>query len=239
MQHNYKRKIMDLDLKPFFEKYEAIANQVDAAFQRVRDRYPAEVQCKPGCADCCHAMFDLTLVEAMYLNHHFNNTYSGADLERLLENAGKLDRQAYKIKKSAYQMSREGVEDEVVLKDVAHKRLRCPLLNADDTCDLYAHRPIACRCYGIPQAIGGKGHTCGLSGFHPGQPYPSINRDIIHDQLAAISAALAQAIGSKYTGLADILVPVSMALITVYDDEYLGVKTDDGTDNNKQEREDT
>lgn len=218
---------MDIDLKPFFEKYEAIVSQVETAFQRVKGRFPEEVLCKPGCADCCHAMFDLTLVEAVYLNHHFNKTYSGAHRERLLEKAGKLDRQAYKIKKAAYQMSRDGMDDEAVLKEIALKRVRCPLLNDEDRCDLYAHRPIACRSYGIPQAIGGKGHTCGLSGFDPGRPYPSINRDIVHDQLAAISSALAQAIKSQYTGLAEILVPVSMALTTEYDDEYLGVKKDD------------
>ena len=102
---------MDLDLKPFFEKYEAIVRQVDAAFTRVKDHYPNEIKCKAGCADCCHAMFDLTLVEAMYLNHHFNKTHAGEERERLLEKADKLDRQGYKIKKSAYKMSRDGVEE--------------------------------------------------------------------------------------------------------------------------------
>jgi len=218
---------MNIEMTSFFEKYEVIVNQVEAAFQRVKNRYPEEVRCKPGCSDCCHALFDLTLVEGMYLNHQFNKTYSGSVRSRILEKAGKSDRQAYKIKKEAYKMNKDGKDDETVLKEIALKRIRCPLLNDEDMCDLYAFRPIACRCYGIPQAIGGKAHACGLSGFDPGKPYPSINRDIIHDQLAALSMALAQALKSKYTGLAEILVPVSMTLITEYNDEYLGIKPDD------------
>lgn len=228
---------MNLDLTPFFEKYETIVNQVETAFQRVKDRHSEEVRCKPGCSDCCHALFDLTLVEAMYLNHQFNKTYTGADRDRLLEKAGNSDRQAYKIKKAAYQMSKDGMDDEAVLKEIALKRIRCPLLNEEGLCDLYAFRPIACRCYGIPQAIGGKAHTCGLSGFDPGKPYPSINRDIIHDQLAAISMALSLAIKSKYSGLAEILVPVSMSLITEYNAEYLGIEPDNASDGPTKKRE--
>lgn len=229
---------MNIDLKPFFEKYETVVNHVDTAFQRVKDRYPDEVRCEPGCADCCHAMFDLTLIEAMYLNHQFNSKFpAGAVREQLLEKADKTDRQTYKIKKAAYKMSRDGMDDESVIKEIALKRIRCPLLNDENRCDLYAYRPIACRSYGIPQAIGGKGHTCGLSGFDPGRAYPSINRDIIHDQLAAISALIVHAIGSKYSGLTEIMVPVSMALITDYDDVYLGIKPEKQSEGNINERE--
>ncbi len=228
---------MNIDLKPFFEKYETVVSHVDTAFQRVKDRYPDEVRCEPGCADCCYAMFDLTLIEALYLNYQFNRKFSGADRSRLLEKADKTDRQTYKIKKAAYEMSRDGIDDESVMKEIALKRIRCPLLDDENGCELYAYRPIACRSYGIPQAIGGKGHTCGLSGFDPGKAYPSINRDITHDQLAAISAVLVHAIGSKYSGLTELMVPVSMALITEYDDAYLGIKTEDQSEGKINERE--
>ena len=74
-------------------------------------------------------------------------------------------------------------------------------------------------------AIGGKGHTCGLSGFVQGKNYPTFNQDVVHDQLMAISAELIQAIQSRHVKMGDVLVPLSMVLLTDYDEEYLGVGT--------------
>jgi hypothetical protein len=42
-----------------------------------------------------------------------------------------------------------------------------------------------------------------------------------------ISSELAQEIQSRYPKLAELLVPISMALLTDYTEEYLGVKSAD------------
>ena len=44
-----------------------------------------------------------------------------------------------------------------------------------------------------------------------------------------LSAELAASIQSKYARLGEMLVPLSMALATVYDDEYLGIQKTDET----------
>lgn len=221
---------MTLDFSPFFKRYEALVAKADKAFAQVQSRFPEAVKCQPGCADCCYALFDLTLVEALYINYHFNNQFSGASREELLEKANKADRKTYKIKKAAFKSSQKGEAEAEVLENVGRERIRCPLLNEENRCDLYAFRPIACRVYGIPMAIGGKGHTCGFSGFEPGQNYPTFNQDVVHDQLMALSADFVQAIGSRHVKMADVLVPLSMALLTDYDEEYLGL-TDPSADN--------
>jgi hypothetical protein len=99
---------------------------------------------------------------------------------------------------------------------------------------MYAFRPIACRVYGIPQAVGGKGRTCGFSGFKPGESYPTLNHDIIHDQLMAISSELVQAIRSKHTQMAEVLVPLSMALITDYNEAYMGISSENNEEETNQ-----
>ena len=76
---------MDIDFKPFFERYERIVAQADAAFQHVGKAHPDLVRCKEGCSDCCYAMFDLTLIEALYINHHFNENMTGSEKIRLIE----------------------------------------------------------------------------------------------------------------------------------------------------------
>ena len=62
---------MNFDLTPFFAEYEALAAQTDALFQRVSGDFSAEVKCCQRCSDCCHALFDVTLVEALYFNAKF------------------------------------------------------------------------------------------------------------------------------------------------------------------------
>jgi len=46
----------------------------------------------------------------------------------------------------------------------------------------------------------------------------------IHDRLVSMSLEIAGAINTKYPELHNMLVPVSMCLLTDYNKEYLGVK---------------
>ena len=93
-----------IDMKPYFKKYETIMGKVESVFQKMKDDFPQEVTCKQGCSDCCHALFDLTLVEALYVNHYFNQLFSGSKKDELIEKANKADRQTYKIKKKSLQI---------------------------------------------------------------------------------------------------------------------------------------
>ncbi len=213
-----------MNLEPFFEQYEALLKTADDLFNRVAGQFPQEVECKQGCADCCYALFDLTLVEALYIKQHFDRCFEGSDREKRLQIANRIDRQLYKIKRKAYKELEAGKSEEDILNELAEVKIRCPLLNDQDSCDLYAHRPITCRFYGIPTSIAGKGHTCGLSGFIEGQAYPTVNLEIIQKKLYELSEEIVRAIKSRYFRMGEMLVPLSMALLTAYDEEYLGSK---------------
>ena len=116
-----------------------------------------------------------------------------------------------------------GQNEEEILEILAKERVRCPLLNREDRCDLYDYRPITCRLYGVPTAIRGRGHTCKLSGFVSGKAYPTVHIDNIHRRLYEISLDLVRTIRSRHVKMADMLVPVSMALLTEFDETYLGL----------------
>lgn len=214
---------MTADFSPFFKKYEEIVMTVEKVFDQVKKQYPEYVVCQVGCSDCCHALFDLTLIEALYLSHQFSKKFQGPDREKRIEKADRSDRELYKIKKKAYKDFEGGKSEDAILMEMAETRSRCPLLNESEQCDLYEYRPITCRFYGIPTSIGGKGHSCGKSGFVTGEPYPSVNLDIIHRKLYELSDELVRAIKSKYVKMGDMLVPVSTAMLTEYDAEYLGL----------------
>ena len=214
---------MDIDLKPYFEKYESLVEKSEEAFNRVKAAHAECVKCEEKCADCCFALFDLTLIEALYIHHKFNEKYQGTEKAELLEKSNRADRRIYKIKRKAYNDLQAGKNEGEILAAMALERVRCPLLNEKELCDLYEYRPLTCRFYGVPTAIGGAGHTCGKSGFKQGEKYPTVNLDAVHSQLQQISAELLRDIQSKNIKLADLLVPLSSAVILDFDDVFLGI----------------
>jgi len=214
---------MDIDLKPYFEKYESLVEKSEEAFDRVKAAHTECVKCEEKCADCCFALFDLTLIEAMYLHHKFNEKFKGSAKVELVEKANRADRQIYKIKRKAFKELQSGRNEGELLAEMALERVRCPLLSEKDLCDLYDYRPLTCRFYGIPTAIGGAGHTCGKSGFKEGEKYPTVNLDAVYGQLQQISAELLRDIQSKNVKLVDLLVPLSSAVIMNFDEVFLGV----------------
>lgn len=142
---------------------------IDQAFEAVRKAHPEAIACGKGCADCCHAVFDLSLVEAVNLQAHFQG----------------LDHSVREQIADAAQEARQAWEQIMESRlDPAVARIRCPLL-AEGVCLCYEARPVNCRTYGIPTVIDGKGHVCGLSGFEPGESYPTVNlaalQRILHD----------------------------------------------------------
>ena len=218
---------MIADLEPIFKKYEAFVKQLDAVFETVRQQHPDCVKCELACSDCCHALFDLSLIEALYINRHFLDNIGDHRRVDVLEDANRVDRKIYQLKRKAFKAVESGEKsEEQVLLEMAAERVRCPLLNQDEQCDLYAYRPITCRLYGIPTAIGGRGHTCGLSGFAEGQSYPTVNLDSVHAMLHELSQEVIGLIQSTHVKMGDILMPLSMALLTVFDDNYLGLRSD-------------
>ncbi|MFW5836897.1 MAG: YkgJ family cysteine cluster protein [Desulfovibrionaceae bacterium] len=214
---------MALDFCRHFEEYEKLVAEVDLVFCRISETHPEQVRCEKGCSDCCYALFDLSLVEALYLNHHFNQNFEGQARSDILERADQADRAVYKVKRNAFKANEEGKPSSEILAELGKVRIRCPLLGEDDLCVLYDHRPITCRVYGLPMAIGGEARTCGKSGFTPGGSYPTVHIERIQDRLLELSQALVAELNTKHARMWDMLIPPSMALLTTFDENYLGV----------------
>ncbi|MBT3310837.1 MAG: YkgJ family cysteine cluster protein [Desulfobacteraceae bacterium] len=219
---------MNIDYRPFFKEYEELRDKADAAFNKVQKEYQGQVTCGLGCDDCCYALFDLSLIEAIYINTQFNKSFQGKKKADLVEAAGRIDRRIYKLKKKAYKDLENGKNEIEILGAISMERIKCPLLNDKKQCEMYENRPITCRIYGMPTSTAGSSHICGQTNFVEGEKYPTINMDIIHDQLYKISAMFAGSIKTKYTKLTDMLIPLSMALITDFNEEYLGISIEKG-----------
>ncbi len=148
----------------------------DQAFAAVRKAHSQAITCGKGCADCCHAVFDVSLVEAVNLQAHLRRLAPTVQGEIAV--AAQEARQAWEQVMSSR-------------LDPAVARIRCPLLDGEGLCLCYEARPVNCRTYGIPTVIDGKGHVCGLSGFEPGKSYPTVNLASLQRILHTLSVQLA------------------------------------------------
>lgn len=209
-------------LDAIFGEYEELRSEADMVFKHISHKYSDCVSCDKGCSDCCHALFDLSLVEAMYINKLFSEQFNyGRIRSDILEKASKTDRKLSKIKRDMYRLSKEGQTTDDIIYQVSELKSPCPLLNENNECWIYPYRPIICRLYGVPLDINGSSHVCGLSHFNKGIVYPAVKLSKIQARLAELSAQIANATDSPFD-LSDIYVPISMALLTKYDDVYFG-----------------
>ncbi len=212
------------DLSDIFARYEALVAETDALFAHIQSNFEDCVTCEQGCSDCCHALFDLSLVEAMYLNQAFTQSIPyGKERSDTLMRAADLDRIATRMKKDFYKASKEGKDATEIMHTAARLRMPCPLLNSENSCILYDKRPITCRLYGVPLNINGQGHVCGKNTFSKGGKYPTVHMGAIQQRLDAFSEEIARTVRSRFRELNQVFVPVSMALLTKYDEQYLGI----------------
>ncbi len=212
-----------MDFSIYIKKYEDLVQQIENVCLKVKEDHKDKVTCRQGCSDCCHALFDLTLVEAVAVKRRFDELFSGKMRHDILTEADITDRKIFKIKKQATEAEKIGSDGGRIIERISQEKIPCPLLNKENLCKMYDHRPIACRVYGIPTSTGGKGYTCGLSGFSKGENYPTLNMDAVYKRLYDISHDMVKDFKSKYTGMGGILVPLSMCLNTDYNDEYFGI----------------
>lgn len=159
---------MKEDLKDLFAA-------IDKAFSEVQEQFADEVQCRKGCDDCCHSVFDISLAEAAGILEHFQ-ALEPQDQQEIISAASEALASWDEISRNE--------------ADISKARIRCPLLNKEGYCFCYEVRPVNCRTYGIPTVIGGAGHVCGLSGFEPGMNYPSVNLEQLQKILFDFSVRL-------------------------------------------------
>ncbi|MCS6951764.1 MAG: YkgJ family cysteine cluster protein [Bryobacterales bacterium] len=123
-------------------RFRQICTEVEAEFERNRRRYGARIQCRPGCADCCHQLFQITEIEAAVIS----------------EGVRRLDpeiRQRLQERARAYLEERRKLVGERGQPEAwgnlppPGTRLACPALE-DGLCRIYEWRPLICRKFGMP-----------------------------------------------------------------------------------------
>jgi Fe-S-cluster containining protein len=128
--------------EPLIDRYQGTCTEVDEEFARNRRIHGARIQCRPGCSDCCHQLFQITEIEAAHVSAGVRNL---PDLTRkhLIERAISYMEARQKL------VAVRGEPEAWGSLPAAGSRLACPALQ-DGTCLIYKYRPLICRKFGIP-----------------------------------------------------------------------------------------
>lgn len=125
-----------------FDKLLQLASRWAQEFARNQKLHGAKISCRRGCTDCCHHLFPITELEAALIS---------AGVKSLPEEK----RRALEARARTYSEERAKLLTERKVEDAwgnlppAGSRLACPALE-DGACQIYEHRPLICRKYGIP-----------------------------------------------------------------------------------------
>jgi len=199
-------------MKPnqLFRSYELLVDDADEAFHNVQVEYPTCIRCERHCSDCCHAVFGLFLIEAAYMQHHFDQLDEEVR-QQALERGKRSDKDLRRLEEKL-----RAHEDDPRMRAyvLARERIRCPLLDENEDCILYTHRPVTCRVYGIPTAVHGKARVCAQGAFQQGEKYPIFDLDGAYRNLYTLSREFLVQEGSKDPDKASLLISVSKAIQT-------------------------
>jgi Fe-S-cluster containining protein len=138
-------------VQDILERYAAVLGEVDTWFSRCRERHGEHIACSQGCSACCRGLFDITLLDALFLRQGFG--LLPADVQqRVRQKAGaRLD--GITAQWPAFTApwilnSIPEAEWDAMMPD--EDETPCVLLSDEGQCLVYDHRPMTCRLNGLP-----------------------------------------------------------------------------------------
>lgn len=133
------------------ERHRRLVQLLDQRLRTIRSRHAAHLRCAPGCAGCCHGLFDVSLSDAAMVREGLSELPAetrAAVLERALPIQRSLEA-AFPELDPPYLLA--GISEDRVDQFIDQVgKAPCPFLDGKDSCLIYQYRPLACRLEGIP-----------------------------------------------------------------------------------------
>ena len=132
-------------------RYGELLGEVDTWFRRCLELHPDLIACRNGCSECCRGLFDITLLDALYLRRGFDKLPE--QLKKEIVRAASLRLELLSHVNPAFSAPwllngiPEGDWDALMPED---DETPCLLLSESGECLIYDYRPMTCRLNGIP-----------------------------------------------------------------------------------------
>ena len=138
-------------MQDILDRYNSLLREVDSWFAGCVQRHEELIACARGCSSCCRGLFDITLLDALYLRSGFNLLPDDIKSSIRLKAKPQLDllvtRWPNFIAPWILNSIPEAEWDEMMPED---DETPCPLLSEAGACLVYDYRPMTCRLNGIP-----------------------------------------------------------------------------------------
>lgn len=145
-----------VNLGPYFEAYEALAEEAEDLFRSSTGRNAEAPRCGRDNDSCCHRFITLELIEAAYLSHHLNRKLTSEARLESIKRAIEAHKVACRVsppgesRPSALMQGEEAGEACPAETTEAHG-YTCPI-SVQGKCIAFSYRPIVCRAYDVTGA---------------------------------------------------------------------------------------
>jgi Fe-S-cluster containining protein len=133
------------------DRYGALLREVDVWFRRCLEKHFDQINCRDGCSACCRGLFDITLLDALYLKQGFDRLPDRQKRSILPDASARLEALSRINPQFREPWILNGIpEAEWELLMPEDDETPCLLLSENGGCLVYDYRPMTCRLNGIP-----------------------------------------------------------------------------------------
>jgi Fe-S-cluster containining protein len=133
------------------DQYRSLLQEVDSWFSAASRLLPEHIRCGKGCSGCCRALFDITLLDALFLQQGFRRLADDIRADVLAEAQQRLAglRRQWPELAHPYLLNHRSENEwqELMPED---DETPCLLLDSEGRCRVYEYRPMTCRLHGLP-----------------------------------------------------------------------------------------
>lgn len=138
-------------MNELLDRYGALLREVDGWFLRCFERHPDLIACRNGCSECCRGLFDITLLDALYLKRGFDALPEQLKTGPVQAASRRLEQLSHENPAFAEPWLLNSIpEDDWDALMPEEDETPCLLLSEAGGCLVYEHRPMTCRLNGIP-----------------------------------------------------------------------------------------
>jgi Fe-S-cluster containining protein len=163
-------------MNAILERYGDLLREVDQWFAACLQSHANLINCRRGCSACCRGLFDITILDALYLRSGFDLLPADVQLGLRLKAGDRLDRLTSRWPSFTAPWILNNIPEPEWLEMMPEDdETPCLLLGKEGGCLVYEHRPMSCRLNGIPQydmsgeALSDEWCTLNFAGIDPAQ----------------------------------------------------------------------
>lgn len=138
-------------IQDLLDRYRMLLAEVDQWFERCLQEHGERISCHNGCSSCCRGLFDITLLDALYLKSGFDTLPPEVQCAIREKSTTRLNQlnATYPDFASPWLLNSLPEEEweQIMPED---DDAPCVLLSAEGACLVYDTRPMTCRLNGIP-----------------------------------------------------------------------------------------